>query len=348
MTSAGWNGRRILVVGGAGFIGSNLVRVLADRGAAAILVVDNLLSAERANIPALPVVRFLEGSITDPGVLGQVGDEWEAVFQLATFHGNQNSIADPLADHAHNAFPTLRLYEHLKHFRRVQAIVYAGAGCTAAEKTFGPARPTCEDDPVSLRHDSPYQISKLLGEMYSYYYAARHGMPIVVARFQNVYGPGEILGAGRWRGTPATVWRNVVPTFLYQAIQGQALSIEGDGEATRDFIFVDDIARGLLACAERGAPGAAYNLASGIETSIRDLAQLINQLTGNPAPPRFLPGRSWDRSGKRFGSTAKAKAELGFQAQVELRAGLQRTAEWTREQLSLVEGCIRQHRASAP
>jgi nucleoside-diphosphate-sugar epimerase len=222
-------------------------------------------------------------------------------------------------------------------------VVYAGAGCTAAEKTFGAPRPTAEDDPISLRHDSPYQISKLIGEMYSHYYAARHGLPVVTARFQNVYGPGEILGAGCWLGTAATVWRNVTPTFVYLALQGRALPVEGTREATRDFIYVGDIVSGLLACARQGLAGQAYNLASGVETSIRELAELINRLTQNPAPIDWRPQRDWDRSGRRFGSIVKAARDLGFRAQVSLDEGLRRTIAWTREQLPLVEECIRRH-----
>jgi nucleoside-diphosphate-sugar epimerase len=338
-------GQRILVVGGAGFVGANLVRELVAQGAARVLVIDNLLSAERANLPESRAVTFLEGSITDEAILASLRDELDYLFHLATFHGNQNSIHDPLADHANNTYTTLRLYERIKAFGRLKKVVYSGAGCTAAEKTFGPAHATAEDDPVSLRHDSPYQISKLIGEMYSYYYAARHRLPVVVARFQNVYGPGEILGAGRWRGTVATVWRNVTPTFVYLALKGRPLTVEGQGEATRDFIYVGDIVAGLLACAARGAAGQAYNLASGVETAIRDLARLINELTGNGAPIEWRPQRTWDRSGKRYGSTAKAARELAFTARVPLEAGLRQTVSWTREHLPVIEACIQRHAA---
>lgn len=336
-------GQRVLVVGGAGFVGSNLVKDLAAHGAASILVVDNLLSSERTNVPNSPEVTFIEGSITDDEVLAQLRDDLDFVFHLATFHGNQNSIHDPLADHANNTYTTLRLYERIKGFQRLKKVVYAGAGCTAAEKTFGPAEPTMEDGPISLRHDSPYQISKLIGEMYSYYYAARHGLPAVVARFQNVYGPGEILGAGQWRGTPATVWRNVLPTFVYLALKGRALPVEGTGEATRDFIYVGDIVAGLLACAARGTVGQAYNLASGVETPIQDLARLVNRLTGSLTPIERRPQRTWDRSGKRFGSTTKASRDLAFMAQVPMEEGLRRTIAWTQERLPLIEACIQRH-----
>jgi UDP-glucose 4-epimerase len=167
----------------------------------------------------------------------------------------------------------------------------------------------------------------------------------VRARFQNVYGPGEILGAGEWRGTPATVWRNVTPTFVYRALKGLSLTVENGGTATRDFIYVDDIVRGLILCAITGQPGDVYNLASGMETSILDLATLINQSAGNPAPLDFRPRREWDRSGKRFGSTEKAKRALGFEAHVALPEGLRRTIDWTRQQLPLIDRCVQKHAA---
>src|SRR6185436_10816563 len=107
------------------------------------------------------------------------------------------------------------------------------------------------------------QISKVVGEFYSVYYHTQHNLPGVRARFQNVYGPWEVLGAGQWRGTPATVWRNVTPTFIYKALKHQALPVENGGIMTRDFIFVSDIVAGLIACALRGTPGEAYNLATG-------------------------------------------------------------------------------------
>jgi len=336
-------GLRILVVGGAGFVGSNLVRALVDHGAGQILVVDNLLSSERVNVPDAAEVVFVEGSITDEHVLAGLQDDLDYVFHLATFHGNQNSIHDPLADHENNTLTTLKLYERAKDFKRIKKVVYSSAGCTVAEKTFGPARPTREDDPVSLHLDSPYQISKIIGEMYSNYYNQRYGLRAVKARFQNVYGPGEILGAGRWRGTSATVWRNVTPTFVYKSLKGGVLPVEGTGEATRDFIYVDDIVEGLLACAARGAPGAVYNLASGVETSIRELALMINGLTGNTTPIEWQPQRNWDHSGKRFGSTVKAKQEIGFEAKVGVKGGLRRTIEWTRENLPLIDACINKH-----
>lgn len=338
----GFAGTRVLVVGGAGFVGSNLVRALLEREPKQVLVVDNLLSAERENLSSDPHLAFIEKSITDDATLRALPDV-DLVFHLATFHGNQNSMADPLADHENNTLPTLKLFERIRTMRTLRRVVYSSAGCTVAEKTFGAAEPTPEDKPVSLYLDTPYQISKIIGEYYANYFFARYGLPVVKARFQNVYGPGEILGAGAWRGTPATVWRNVTPTFVYRALKGMALPVENGGIATRDFIYVDDIVRGLMLCATVGKPSEVYNLASGVETSILELAELINRMTGNSTPIDLRPKRDWDRSGRRLGSTTKSARELGFRAEIALADGLERTIAWTHENLPLIDACIARH-----
>lgn len=338
-----FEGARTLVVGGAGFVGSNLVRALLDAGVAEALVVDNLLSAERENLPPDDRVRFVEGSITDDEVLAALPADRDFVWHLATFHGNQSSIEFPLEDHEHNTLTTLKLYERLKDFDGITKVVYSSSGGTVAPKTFDDATATAEDQPVSMHLDSPYQISKIVGEFYSNYYSDRHGLPVSMVRFQNVYGPGEVLGAGRWRGSN-TVWRNVTPTFVYKALKHEPVPVQNGGVATRDFIYVGDIARGLMATALRGEPANVYNMASGTETTIRELAETINALAGNPTPIALAPARGWDHSGKRFGDPKRAREELGFAAEMPLRDGLEATVAWTREHLDWIDACIERHR----
>ena len=335
------HGRANSDIGQTGF--GNLVRRLLGLKAGSVHILDNLLSAERFNIPADARVRFTHGSVADDSVLVGLSDNYDYIFHLSTYHGNQSSIHDPLADHENNLLTTLKLFEKVKEFKRIKKVVYSGAGCAVAEKTFDQAHATLEDAPISLKMDSPYSISKIVGEFYAVYYFDRHGLPTVRARFQNVYGPGEILGAGQWRGTPATVWRNVTPTYVYRALRGFPLPVEGDGQASRDFIFVQDIVDGLIRCALYGKPGDVYNLASGVETSILELAQTINSLIDNHGGIEFRPRRDWDHSGRRFGSTEKSKREIGFEAQTALPDGLQTTIHWTRENMDLIERCIHQH-----
>lgn len=336
-------GSRVLVVGGAGFVGSNLVHQILEQDPREIIVVDNLLSSDVSNIPLDNRVRFVFGSITDDQILRNLPDDLDYAFHLACYHGNQSSIANPLADHDNNTLTTLKLFERLKDIKSLKKVVYAAAACAVAEKTYDTPTATTEDQAVTLYHDSPYSISKIIGELYGNYYFERHQLPFVKARFSNVYGPREILGAGQWRGTVHTVWRNVTPTFIWRSLNGEALPLDNGGNASRDFIFVEDMARGLMACALKGEPGEIYNLATGKETSILELATLINQYTGNKTPLDLKPARDWDRSGKRFASTEKAKSILGFEAKVAISEGVKRTVEWTKKNQDLIQGNINKH-----
>lgn len=343
MSNTDFSNSRVLVVGGAGFVGSNLVHQILEQNPREIVIVDNLLSSDVANIPADARVRFVFGSITDDRILAALPADLDYAFHLACYHGNQSSIADPMADHDNNTLTSLKLFDRLKDIKRLKKVVYAAAACAVAEKTYDAPTATTEDQPVTLYHDSPYSISKIIGELYGNYYFQRHQLPIVKARFSNVYGPREILGAGQWRGTVHTVWRNVTPTFIWRALNGEALPLDNGGNASRDFIFVEDMARGLMACAQKGAPGEVYNLATGRETTILELATIINEYTGNMTPLDLRPARDWDRSGKRFASTEKAQHQLGFTAQVVIREGLRRTVEWTRVNADLIKHSIAKH-----
>jgi UDP-glucose 4-epimerase len=343
--SASFKDSTILVVGGAGFVGSNLVLKLLEQNPREVVIVDNLLSSEHSNVSEDARVRFTQGSIAEDNILAQLPTAIDYVFHLACYHGNQSSIADPIADHDNNTFTSLKLFEHLKSYRGLKKVVYAAAACAVAEKTYDAPSATTEDQPVSLYHDSPYSISKIIGELYGNYYFTRYHLPFVKARFANVYGPREILGAGRWRGTVHTVWRNVTPSFIWRALAHEALPLDNGGQTSRDFIFVEDMARGLMACALKGEAGEVYNLATGKETTILELATIINRLTGNPTPPDLKPARDWDRSGKRFAATEKAQKKLGFIAETGIEEGLRRTVEWTRANEATIRRAIAKHDA---
>lgn len=343
MPDLNFKNQKVLVVGGAGFVGSNLVHQILEQGPREIIVVDNLLSSDVSNIPTDNKVRFVFGSITNDEILRNLPDDLDYAFHLACYHGNQSSIANPLADHDNNTLTTLKLFERLKDIKSLKKVVYAAAACAVAEKTYDTPTATTEDQAVTLYHDSPYSISKIIGELYGNYYFERHNLPFVKARFSNVYGPREILGAGQWRGTIHTVWRNVTPTFIWRSLNGEALPLDNGGNASRDFIFVEDMARGLMACALKGYPGEIYNLATGKETSILDLANLINQFTKNKTPLDLKPARDWDRSGKRFASTEKARNILGFQSKVSISEGVERTVNWTMANKDLIELSIKKH-----
>ena len=279
----------------------------------------------------------------DDRILSKLPKDINYVFHLSCYHGNQSSIADPIKDHDNNTLTTLKLFDWLQQCKQLKKVVYSAAGCAVAKKTYGEANPTDEDAEVSLFHDSPYSISKLIGEMYGNYFYSQYDFPFVKARFQNIYGPREILGAGQWRGTINTIWRNVTPIFIWKAIHNEELSLDAGGETSRDFIFVEDVVRGLICCALKGNAGESYNLASGVETKIKTLAKSIIKITSSKSELILQPNRRpWDHSGNRFGSTKKSK-ELDFEAKVSLYDGLKKTIDWTIENKELIQKSIDKH-----
>ena len=339
------NKSKILITGGAGFVGSNLTKLLLDQyNVYEIIIVDNLLSSESFNVISNSKVNFIFGSISDDRILAKLPTDIDYVFHLSCFHGNQSSIADPLKDHENNTLTSLKLFEWLHRCKTLKKVVYSAAGCAVAKKTYGKANPTDENAEVSLFHDSPYSISKLIGEMYGNYFFSQYDLPFVKARFQNIYGPREILGAGQWRGTVNTIWRNVTPIFIWKAIHNEELSLDAGGETSRDFIFVEDVVRGLICCALKGNAGESYNLASGVETKIKTLAKSIIKITSSKSELILQPNRRpWDHSGNRFGSTKKSKKELDFEAKVSLYDGLKKTIDWTIENKELIQKSIDKH-----
>jgi nucleoside-diphosphate-sugar epimerase len=333
-----------LVVGGAGFIGSWLVEVLLKESSSEIFIVDNLLSSEKANISKDPRVNFIEGSASRSDVLEKVDSSVESIFHLACYHGNQSSIVDPIADLENNLKPTISVLTWAEKKFPKARIVYSGAGCAVAPKTWNQPTGVLEVDETSILHDSPYSISKIAGEMYSKYYADRRGLDVVRVRFQNAYGPKEILGAGLWRGTSDTIWRNVIPTFIWKALKNEDLILHEGGKSSRDFVFAEDLAKGLLSASRSGKKGEVYNLASGREYLIQEVASLIVDLTGSSSKLIFEGRRDWDHSGRRFGDPSKAKRDLEFSASTDFITGIKRTIEWTKSNTILIENSISKHK----
>ena len=315
----------VLVTGGAGAIGSNLTRTIAGLGAKIVIVLDNLSSAERWNVPALSNVMFVEGDIRDEVKLKRVFFEKpEYVFHLAAFFANQNSVDHPEIDLDVNGMGTLRLLEY-SLFTGVKRFIYASSGCSI----YGSNAPLpLREEFMSLNLSTPYQITKMLGELYCNFFYNHYGLPVVKTRFFNSFGPGEIPGQ----------YRNVIPNFIYWAMKGESLPLTGTGEETRDFTYVDDLIDGLLRAGYYdGAIGKEFNLASGKETKIIDLANRISDLTGNKAGINFLSRRKWDTKSRLLASVDRAKALVGYVPKTEFDEGLKRTVEWFKEKWDLIE-----------
>jgi len=309
-------GRAILVTGGAGCIGSNLINALVAQGAARILVVDDLSSASRWNIPGHPAVRFIQGSVLDDETLrAAFSEKPDCVYHLAALFANQNSVDHPEQDLLVNGLGTLKTLQFAQ-LAGVRRFVYASSGCSV----YGAQAPLpITEDFVSIDLDTPYQITKLLGELYCNFFFHYYKLPVVRTRFFNVYGPGEVPGR----------YRNVIPNFLYWAMRKEPLPITGTGEETRDFTYVDDVVQGLLAAGvSEAAVGEAMNLASGREVTVASLAALINELTGNPAGVRYVARRSWDKITRRRASVEKAGQLLSYRPTVDFETGVRRTGEW--------------------
>jgi len=324
-----YDGKRVLVTGGAGCIGSNLTRALLKVNVDKIYVLDDLSSANAWNIPNDPNVTFVQGSILDEEVLGRVFSEKpDYVFHLAALFANQNSIDHPETDLMVNGLGTLKILQY-SQLSNVKKFVFASSGCSV----YGSQAPLpMMEDFVSLHLDTPYQITKLLGELYCNFFLDYYKLPVAIARLFNVYGPGEIPGK----------YRNVIPNFIYWALHKQPLPITGTGEETRDFTFVDNAVNGLMSMGViPEAVGEAINIASETETKVVDLAMMVNEVTGNNNGVKFVARRNWDKIIRRRASTEKARRILGYNPKTDMRTGIQRTVNWFLENREKIEESAR-------
>jgi nucleoside-diphosphate-sugar epimerase len=270
-------------------------------------------------------VLFVEGDILDEVKLKRVFFERpQIVFHLAAFFANQNSVDHPERDLMVNGMGTLRLLEY-SVFTGVERFVYASSGCSI----YGSNAPLpLREEFMSMHLSTPYQITKMLGELYCNFFYNHYGLKVVKPRFFNSYGPGEVPGQ----------YRNVIPNFIYWAMKGLPLPITGSGEETRDFTYVGDIVDGLLrAGVMESAVGQEFNLASGKETRIIDLAHMINEATGNTAGIRFVQRRKWDTKDRLLASIERARALIGYEPNTPFEVGLANTVQWFRDNWEKIE-----------
>jgi UDP-glucose 4-epimerase len=322
-----YDGKRVLVTGGGGSIGTNLVRALVKEGARMVIILDDFSAAYEWNIPSLPGVMLVRGSVADDVALKRVFNEnVDLVFHLAAFFANQNSVDYPERDLMVNGMGTLKVLEYSR-LARVPRVVYASSGCSI----YGHEAPLpLREDYMSMHLTTPYQITKMLGELYANFFSHHYEMKIVKTRFFNSYGPGEVPGE----------YRNVIPNFIYWAMMGKPLQITGNPDATRDFCYVGDLVDGLLRAGYfDGAAGQEFNLASEREIRIGTLAEMINEATGNKAGVEIVAKRKWDTKNRLLASVERARKLVGYEPSTRFEDGLQQTIRWFRDNWDNIRQC---------
>jgi len=254
---------KVLVTGGAGFIGSNLVRLLLENGHE-VHVIDSLASGYRMNLLDVPVSRFIVGDVRDTSLLDTAMAGTEVVFHLAASVGNARSIDHPFVDATMNVIGTLNVLGAMRRHGLRKIVFSSSAGIFGELKTL----PIREDHPCEP--DSPYGATKLCAEKLCLAYAKLHRIEAVCLRYFNVYGVHQRFDA----------YGNVIPIFAQRLIFGQPITIFGDGEQTRDFINVADVARANLAAGVNKGVSGAFNLGSGTSITIKSLVHLMQSISG--------------------------------------------------------------------
>lgn len=306
----------VLITGGAGCVGSNLSRKISELNAKKVIILDNLSSAYEWNIPKADNVSFVKGDILDDEMLKRVfKDKPDYVFHLAAHFANQNSVDNPETDLMINGIGTLKVLQYA-HLSNVKRLVYSSSGCGV----YGlESKMPFEEHDVSISLHTPYQVTKLLGELYTNYFNNLYDLPIVNARFFNVFGPGEVPGK----------YRNVIPNFMHWSMNSLPLPITGDGSETRDWTYVDDIINGLLSMGiKEEAVGEAINLGSGKDQKVIDMANIVNKVTGNESGVAYMERRDWDVKTKLLSSIDKAKKLLDYKPQMKFEDGIEKVHEW--------------------
>ncbi|MGH8900408.1 MAG: NAD-dependent epimerase/dehydratase family protein [Egibacteraceae bacterium] len=307
----------MLITGGAGALGSQLARRLITKGAG-VTVLDDLSSGRKDLVP--DSADLIVGDVSDSFILPPLFEErqFDYIFHLAALFANANSVDHPERDLEVNGAGTLAALRQAGRIGGLKRFVFASSSCV-----YGQVSGAISEQ-APFQPETPYGITKTLGEMYARYFSEHCGFPVSIVRPFNAYGPGEYPGR----------YRNVIPNFIAAALRGEPLAITGDGTETRDFTFNLDVVDGMIGVATSEATiGRAYNLGSGRETPIGELVERILAITGGRSQVRYTERRAWDRTTNRKADISAARRDFGYRVTTSLDAGLKLTADWLRATL---------------
>lgn len=305
---------RVLVTGGAGFIGGHLVDALLARGAS-VRVVDNFSTGRRENLAHnLGRIELVEGDIRDPETCARAVHGVELIFHEAAIPSVARSVEDPVSSNEVNVGGTVKLLDAARR-AGVARLVYAASSSAYGETEVLPKVETMTPAPVS-----PYAISKLAGEHYVTVFGRLYGMKTLSLRYFNVFGP---------RQDPTSHYAAVIPKFVTQMLAGQRPTVFGDGEQTRDFCYIENVVEANLLAARAEVAGQVVNIACGQRVSLNELVALINAELGTSLLPEHLAPRQGDVR-HSLADISAARALIGYEPRFDLRAGLKKTIEYYR------------------
>jgi UDP-glucose 4-epimerase len=302
---------KVLVTGGAGFIGSHVTDALVAAGHD-VIVVDDLSTGKRANLN--PKARFHQLDIQDPKVIELIRDERPAALNLhAAQMDVRRSVADPLFDARVNILGTVNLLEAARKANVRRVMFVSSGGAVYGEQEKFPAPESHPTNPVS-----PYGVSKRAGELYAFFYQAEYQLAFVALRYANVYGPRQDPHGEA----------GVVAIFSEKMLRGEPVTINGDGKQTRDYVFVGDVVRANVLALESTATGP-FNIGTGVETDVNELARLLLAASGSRAEIRHGPAKQGEQR-RSVVDSKRATDVLGWRPETPLAEGLRRTVEWFR------------------
>jgi UDP-glucose 4-epimerase len=304
-----------LVTGGAGFIGSNVVRALVEQGHR-VRVYDDLSTGYAANLAGIEGdIEFLEADLRDSATLRQAVNGVEAIVHLGALPSVARSLNDPFASHETNTTATINLLEFCRQ-AGVRRLVFASSSSVYGDTPTLPKVETMPTNPLS-----PYAVSKLAAEQYCKVYSQLYGLEAVALRYFNVFGP---------RQDPKSDYAAVIPKFINLMLRGEQPLIHGDGLQSRDFTYIDNIVQAnILASQAEGAGGEILNVACGQRYTLLDLVQNLNEILGTSIEPRFGPPRPGDVK-HSMADSSRAMEKIGYRVLVDFKTGLERTVDWLR------------------